>query len=179
MSKQGCLMKRRRDNTAKLAKALWSFESQTLDPKEFQSRFDAIYRAAEGPATLWQLGGAANDYLRGRPGSIEVPPELAPALLASTMVDGRIIGLKLLTRCSSDFSAICASIAQALESKHEGELYGGLYELRNLLERVAPSVALPVDDLLARLTKLRLLGDPYVRDSSELYCNWLTQRGVL
>ena len=53
-----------RDNTAKLAKALWTDEAVNLQPAEFQRRFDTLYSAAEGIATYWQLGGAANDYRR-------------------------------------------------------------------------------------------------------------------
>src|SRR5262245_58113283 len=120
-----------RDNTARLAKALWSPEAKELSPGEFQARFDAIFSAAEGPATLWQLGGAINDYLRAHVGSVIVPTDLAPNLVASRMVDARIVGLKLLVRCSTDLSLIGTSICTALSSKHESELYGGLLELFN------------------------------------------------
>jgi hypothetical protein len=109
--------KRNRDTTARHAKALWTFESWDLDPEEFQSRFDAIYAAAEGPATYWRLGGAANDYLRAHPRSISVPQELAPMLLSSRLVDARIIGLKLLIRLSTDTGQIVAAICRALECR--------------------------------------------------------------
>ena len=120
-----------RDNTAKLAQALWASESIAFDPVEFQARFDAIYAASDGIATLWRLGGAANDYLHHHPGSIQVPHELAPTLLRSRLVDGRIIGLKLLVRCSSDIEIISPWVLAALESNHDGVLYGGLLELDN------------------------------------------------
>lgn len=153
-----------RDNTARLAKELWSPEAMELKPVDFQERFDAIYAAGEGPATLWQLGGAANDYLRLHPNSIRIPDELAPKLLDSEIVDSRIVGLKLLNRCSSDTAALSSAICRALESEYEGELYGGLHELGDLLSRLAPSSPLPVEELLVRLSKLRSSRDPYVRE---------------
>jgi hypothetical protein len=116
---------------------------------------------------LWQLGGAANDYLHAHPDSIVDPDELAPALLASKMVDARIIGLKLLIRCSSDFTSITSSICRALESRHEGELYGGLCELDNLLRQLGPSSRLPVQELLPKLTRLFSSSDAYVRQTVE------------
>jgi hypothetical protein len=160
-------MQNSRDNTARLAKALWTTEAQELDRTEFQSRFDAIYAAAEGLATFWQLGGAANDYLRAHPDSIVIPDELAPALLASKMVDARIIGLKLLTRCSSNLTTITSSICRALESRQEHELYGGLCELDNLLHRLEPSSRSPVQRLLPSLIRLFSSSDAYVRQTAE------------
>lgn len=156
-------MYRKRDNTAKLAKVLWSAETRNLSPAEFQLRFDAIYAVAEGPATLWRLGGAANDYLRAHPESIQVPPELATALVASRLVDGRIIGLKLLIRCSSDIPLMTNSISRALESRHRQEMYGGLCELDNFLHRLSSSTPLPLHDFLLRLHKLESSSDPIVR----------------
>src|SRR5688572_15515314 len=144
-----------RDNTARLAKELWSPAATSLTPVEFQERLDGIYAAAEDPATFWQLGGAVNDYLRSHPNSIRIPDELAPKLLGSEIVDARIVGLKLLNRSSSDTAAISSAICRALESEYEGELYGGLHELGNLLSRLAPSSPLPVEDLLVRLSQLR------------------------
>ncbi len=170
-------MGRSRDNTARLAKELWSSESLELDPATFQARFDAIYAEAEGPATLWQLGGAANDYLRMHADAIVVPPELIATLAASQMVDGRIIGLKLLNRCSSDVRSICTSICRALASSHEGELYGGLCELDGLLRRASHSAALPVDDILVCLDRLNGSGDPYVRECAERFQDWLQELG--
>jgi hypothetical protein len=167
-------MQRSRDNTARLAKALWTLEARDLSPREFQSRFDNIYSGAEGPATLWQLGGAVNDFLRVHPGTIKVPNELAPTLLSSTIVDGRIIGLKLLNRCSTDVTAISASICQALESRHKSELYGGLCELDNLLRRLETTVQVPTQDLLPRLRKLYSSSDIYIRETAERLANMLT-----
>lgn len=170
-------MGRSRDNTARLAKELWSSESLDLEPATFQARFDAIYAVAEGPATLWQLGGAANDYLRAHADAIVVPPELITALVASQMVDGRIIGLKLLNRCSSDTRSICTYICRALESGHEGELYGGLCELDRLLRRASQSVALAVDDISVRLDRLNCSSDSYVRECAERLKNQLADFG--
>ena len=165
----------RRDNTARMAKALWSPESNELSASEFQAQFDAIYSAAEGLATLWQLGGAANDYLRLHPDSIVVPEELAPKLVASSMVDARIIGLKLLVRCSWDIRLIGSSICKALESKHEHELYGGLCELHNSLRRFDSVASMPVDDLLAGLGRLSSSRDAYERQSAARLADWIEE----
>ncbi len=155
-----------RDNTARLAKELWSLEATTLSPAEFQTRFDNIYQSAEGPATLWHLGGAANNYLRQRPGSINIPEELAASLLASSMVDSRIIGLKLLNRCSTDIAMICAQISRALSSDHEGEVYGGLHELGNLSSRLSSCERHIANELSRCLIKLHESTDQYVRNRS-------------
>lgn len=168
-------MQRSRDNTARLAKALWSIEALDLQPKEFQSRFDAIYASAEGPATLWQLGGAANDYLRHYPDTIRVPNELAWQLLDSTLVDARIVGLKLLNRCSSDTAAILSAICRALDRNHKNEMYGGLCELDNLLRRLVPTTRLSIDDVLPRLSRLSSSPDPYVRDCASRFSDWVQQ----
>lgn len=162
-----------RDNTARLAEALWSTDAKKLEPAEFQARFDAIYSVAEGIATHWQLGGAANDYLRARPNSIAVPTDLATMLLASRTVDGRIIGLKLLNRCSSDVDLILQWICRALESKHQDEVYGGLHELSNLLDSLKPPAVVPVDELLASLLMLRSSRDAYIRDKADNFSEWL------
>lgn len=160
-------MKRPRDDTAKLAKALWSIESLALPSQVLQSRFDEIYLSAQGPATLWHLGGAANDYLRANPGSIHVPEELIESLLDSQIVDGRVIGLKLVNRCSTNVELICTSICRALESTHEGEFYGGLFELTTFLERARTGNVFSVAGIQARLSPLRLSSDVYVRERAE------------
>jgi hypothetical protein len=153
-----------RDTTAKLAKELWSPTALKLPPTEFRAKFDAIYASAEGIATLWQLGGAALDYLRSNPDALTVPSELAPTLLASSLVDARIVGLKLLNQCSPNLELISSSICGALESRHDGELYGGLCELSKLLDRARPPNALPVNELRPRLEQLRNSRDPYVSE---------------
>lgn len=163
------------DNTAKLAKALWSIEALDLQPAEFQSRFDAIYASAEGPATLWQLGAAANDYLRRNPDTIRVPDELAPQLLKSSLVDARIVGLKLLNRRPSETAAIVSAICEALDRDHKGEIYGGLCELDNLLRRLELSLRLAVDGLMPRLAGLRSSRDPYVRECADRFSDCLEQ----
>jgi hypothetical protein len=162
-----------RDNTARLAKELWTNEARSLEPAEFQSRFDAIYLAAEGPATLWQLGGAANDYLRSHPDSIKVPEELVTALLGSKLVDGRIIGLKLLNRCSIDNNTILSAISEALESHSKQEILGGLCELSNLLRRVEHSAGVVTEVIFRKLRKHSSSSVPYIRDAAEALRAWL------
>jgi hypothetical protein len=165
-----------RDSTANMARDLWSAESQQLEPAEFQARFDAIYDAAQGLATLWQLGGAANDYLRARPQSIRVPPELISQLLAGKIVDGRIVGIKLLNRRSPDVEIIRSSIERALASQHESEVYGGLHELGGLLDRTMPGSPLPAINLKAKLLSLQSSEDPYIRDRSTQLIEQLTEQ---
>jgi hypothetical protein len=163
-----------RDNTARLAKTLWTVEARDLSPGEFQARFDALYSTAEGPATLWQLGGAANEYLRCHPDTIVVPVEIVEALLASKMVDARIIGLKLLNRLAANVSAMVAAIHPALESSHEGELYGGLNELLLLLDRVEPSERNLAIVLLPALSRLASSRDSYVRETAARLSDWVS-----
>jgi hypothetical protein len=163
------------DGTASLAKKLWDELSSTLCPDEFQARFDEIYRRAEGPATLWRLGGAANDYLRKHPDSVRVPCELAPALLASSLVDARIIGLKLLIRTSQDWGAIHAELCRALESRHVSTRLGGLCELHNALHRCGKGLPMPKGDLVSRLEKLRQSSDEHVRETATRLTGWLDE----
>ncbi|MEQ8848510.1 hypothetical protein [Botrimarina sp.] len=154
------------DSTAKHAKVLWSTESIRLRPESFQARFDELYRSAEGPATLWHLGGAASDYLRVHPGSIQVPEGLIEALLKSPIVDGRIIGRKLANRCSFDAERTLSSILDALNSGHESEICGGLFELWNLLERDTVAPMIHHEGLFCALANLTRAKDAYVRDSA-------------
>ncbi len=154
-----------RENTARLAKALWSLEANTLSSSDFQARFDAIYSASEGIATLWHLGGAANDYLRHHPGSIVVPQELPLTLLASRLVNGRIVGLKLLTRLSGDSSLVSYWICRSLESSKRTEVYGGLHELHNYLDRF--SQIADAEGLLSRLSRLCSANDPVIHEQAK------------
>jgi hypothetical protein len=164
-----------RDTTARIAKELWRPESFDLSPGEFQSRFDAVYAIAEGPATWWYLGGAANDYLRHQPQSIVVPAELPQLLLGSAIVDGRIVGLKLLTRLSSDRDEIIVAICNALDSQNESEVLGGLHELGNFLERMGPTTPIPTMELLPRLRKVHLSSPEWLATRSQQLSRWLAE----
>ena len=95
------------------AKSLWSVEGFKLTPGEFEARFDEIYQQSRDIPTLWQLGGTANDFLRLHPGSIAVPEELPTMLLTSDHMDARVIGLKLLNRCSKTPSLVIPWIIRA------------------------------------------------------------------
>ena len=156
-----------RDATASLAKELWSTPSMTLAPQEFQARFDALYSASSGIATYWQLGGAAVDYLRRYPNSLVVPPQLAMTLLDSRLVDGQIVGLKLLARHSSDTSIIAHWICIALESDHDGVLHGGLHELQTTIDRSLSFAPDALRELLKGLSALRPSNDLVVRVQAE------------
>jgi len=164
----------------------WSPKHEKLSPAEFQARFDALYAVTKHPTALWQLGGAANDFLRKNPGSISVPSELAPLLLQSKRVDGRIIVLKLFTRTSSDVVAMSAAICRALASRTSHEQCGGLHELGVLLDRITgrvdcghsrlpPSCKLPKHALLERLAKIESSSSSadYNRESAKRLREWL------
>ncbi|WP_425397538.1 hypothetical protein [Aeoliella sp.] len=154
------------DNTARLAKELWNAALQ-LEAADFQSRFDSIYSAAEGPATLWHLGGAASDYLRAQPNSVCIPEKLPGLLLSSPLVDGRIVGLKLSNRLCLDPNRIVEAVCKALDSTNNNEVVGGLYELSELADRTSVPRNYGSPALLARLRKLVLSGDGYVAEASK------------
>lgn len=159
-------MKNPRDNTARLADELWMNGAYELTSAEFQARFDDLYARSEGPATLWRLGAAANEFLMLHPGSIQFPPELVSVLINARKMDGRVFGLKLLARYSSDLPAISAEICKALERRNQPEIYGGLHELSCLLERLQSTEQLPKEKLLASLRELNSSSDPYVRETA-------------
>jgi hypothetical protein len=104
-------------------------------PGEFRALFEQLYTDRADLETLWQLGGAVNDYLRRYPGEFNVPPELPRELLVSPSVDARIIGLKLLNRANVDVSEIARSIIDALRAPAEYGEYSGLYETGNFISR--------------------------------------------
>jgi hypothetical protein len=156
-----------------LARALWSSEALDLTPPEFQSRFDAIYERATDIDALWQLGGAVNDYLRRRPESVAAPPDLPLVLLASKHVPARIVGLKLLNRLNAPPSQLIPHISAALQSSAEDEIYGGLFELGELLRRSPSTTRGRWNDLKKQLQDLCGSPDPYVRSTSERYLDWL------
>ncbi len=153
-----------RDKAFRAAKELWSSETLAIAPQEFQERFDDLYRRAIKITTFWQLGGAANDYLRENPDSILVPSELPAKLLECDLIDGRIIGLKLLVRCSSNSEAIGRAICAALNVSDQYELYGGLLELDRFLKRRIGLSPISMKDILVELHRLRASNDPYVRN---------------
>ena len=165
------------DDTAKLARALWSEDGVNLPAAEFKARFDQIYARSEDIDTYWQLGGALNDYLGFDPHSFAVPPELATILLSSSLVDARIVGLKLLVRHSSNVDLITEWLCRALQSKRSGELYGGLYELGNLLDRIQSkqlTALLDVAEFVSILSELKSSRDAYVREWAQRYIDRLT-----
>ena len=115
---------------------------------EFKLLFDRIYSNAEDINTLWQLGGATNDYLRRGVDTFPVPVDLAKRLLGSDNVEARVVGLKLYNRCSVPEANIVAEIVRALNRPEEYERYGGLYEAGNLIDRCRDScVRLAVADV--------------------------------
>lgn len=165
------------------AKALWSFQARELQQPEFQAKFDEVYRHAieeTNIEALWQLGGAANDYIRSRPqNNLIVPNELAPTLLSSKLMDARIIGLKLLTRCSPNIELVADWICRALVSKHECEVYGGLSELGKLLESRNPFAKKEQDEICSRLRDLHSSPDPYLRDASCRLADWIAEQATI
>jgi hypothetical protein len=169
------------------ARALWSSEALELTTAEFQSRFDSLYVATENPTVHWQLGGAVNDYLLAHHGSIRVPAELVSLLLNSKLIDARIIGLKLITRTSSDVLAICNAVCRALDRRSEYEQCGGLHELGVLLERfrgqglcghlpIPPSTPLPTGELNRRLERIESSTTDNRRESAKRLREWLAER---
>lgn len=169
-----------------LWRSVWTDDSEKPSPAEFQSRFDALYNATSSPTALWQLGGAANDYLRGHPGAIKVPVELAPLLLKSRIVDGRVIGLKLLTRTSSNVAEICEAICSALDRRSEYERCGGLHELGVLHDRIRShldcghsplprSSQLPKQEIIKRLQRIEKSSVDYNRESATRLIVWIQE----
>ena len=150
----------------KAAQDLWAIEARNMKPEEFQAKFAAIYDATDNIDTLWQLGGAVNDYLRSNsnPSAVKVPDELAPKLLEASRVDCKIIGLKLLVRCSNDLPTICREICRAFD---RGDDWSGLCELSNVLDRMRPPTSIPVRELRLRLHGLKDSCDEDIRACSK------------
>ncbi|MEX1039882.1 MAG: hypothetical protein WDZ51_04590 [Pirellulaceae bacterium] len=128
-----------------LARQLWHIPNMTeltcLPPSRFQTLFDRVYQSTDDEEALWRLGGATNDYLRANPGSFCVPAELPRRLLASQNVDARVVGLKLLNRCSASDEEVVAAITNALRRRDDYESNGGMVELSNFLDRRIPMEA--------------------------------------
>lgn len=155
------------------AKRLWSVTARELAPAEFQSRFDRLYPASRDLMTLWQLGGAANDYVRAHPHAIVVPMELATMLLAGDHVDARIIGLKLLNTLAAPVPQTIVYICAALRSTSDSEVYGGLYELGRLLDWSPQPALNEYPELQRQLQALGNSNDPYIRSRSADFLRWL------
>lgn len=130
-----------------------------LDPREFRREFDRTYLDCSDIKTLWQLGGATNDYLRINPDAMDVPPDLPRRLLRSHHRDARVIGLKLLNRSYVSDAEIVAAIVRAIKKRDGYESCGGLYELGQLLDRrdISDLDSSLVHELRAALSPL--LGD--------------------
>jgi hypothetical protein len=131
-----------------------------LDPRSFRREFDRIYHDCRDIKTLWQLGGATNDYLRANPDAMAVPAELPRRLLASHHLHARIVGLKLLNRSDVPDAELIATIVRALNRRDGNESCGGLYELGQLLDR---RDALDLDSSLVHALRAAL--SPLVDDN--------------
>jgi hypothetical protein len=138
----------------RLAKALWSSEAWELSSTRFKELFDKTYRKSDKLKTLWQLGGAINDYLGAHPGAFSVPPELPWRLLRSDDREARVIGLKLLKRLTVPNSQRVEEYFRAIERRDGYESCGGLYELGQFLEHCQSSrerIAMALADRVLRV----------------------------
>jgi hypothetical protein len=119
------------------ARGMWHDISRVkhLSPHEFRKEFERIYHGCHDLKTLWQLGGATNDYLRTNPHAIDVPIALPRRLLAAHHLHARIIGLKLLNRTNVSDTEMVHAIAQALRSGDAFESCGGIFESLQFLDR--------------------------------------------
>jgi hypothetical protein len=118
-----------------IASSLWGLVGSQLSPRAFGEQFSRVYTSTDDMRVLHQLGGAINDYLRLHPGCLDVPDDLASRLLASSNVDHRIIGLKLLKHARWTTDTIVAYFVRALRSDSVLEHYGGLYEIGQVLDQ--------------------------------------------
>jgi len=146
-------MKTRREDLLELARWMWEVvHNHPWAPNEFDASFDRVYSHTDDLETLWQLGGATNDYLRCNPGGLSVPISLPKRLLASENREARVIGLKLLNRCSDiSTSEITEEILRALQRGDGYEDYGGFCELGNLIERYEAAAVRLSADVVGRL----------------------------
>jgi hypothetical protein len=95
-------------------------------------------------------------------------------LLESDHREARVIGLKLLNRCSSSASMVAPWIIRALGAKDDYEIYGGLHELYELLRRpIRPqrSDVVGVRDALERISNS---ADPNLRESASRCSDWIS-----
>lgn len=124
----------RLDTPLKIAQALWSTQGRELAPAAFRELFERAYRQTNDLETLWQLGGAINDFLRHHSGSLEIPPQLPWRLLQSDDVEARVIGLKLLNRINVSDAERIDEFVRAIECHDGYEAVGGLHELGQFLD---------------------------------------------
>ncbi len=167
-----------------LASALWEYlwssrRAANLSPDDFRALFARIYNDCQDIPTLWQLGGATNDYLRTYPGAIEVPVELIDSLRASDHMDARIIGLKLLKHSKLDDQRIVSEIVRALQQPEDYEYYGGFVEMRHFLDRhrvEGRAIATPlVDELRRGLARFFTHEDEYSRTTAHALTEYLDE----
>lgn len=127
------------DDPLAIAQAMWNRVSsqgaEGISPDRFRTLFDRVYQDCEDVTTLWQLGGAANDYLRTFPDALAVPDRLPLTLLSSDNIKARVVGLKLLNRCDITDEVMVAEIIRAMRRSDEYERTGGVYELGQFLDR--------------------------------------------
>jgi hypothetical protein len=160
----------RLDTPLRIARALWSLEGRELAPAAFRELFERAYREANDLETLWQLGGAINDFLRHRPGTLEVPPQLPWRLLQSDDVEARVIGLKLLNRIDVSDAERIEELARAIECHDGYESVGGLHELGQFLEgRQNSGQKIPAESV----NRLRRVLEDFPRDDGQDYRAWV------
>ena len=117
-----------------IAQSLWSRDALKLPPMTFGELFDRAYSQTNDLETLWQLGGAINDFLRHRPGVLAIPPQLPSLLLRSDDVEARVVGLKLLNHIDVSDADRIDECVRAIARGDGYESVGGLHELGRFLK---------------------------------------------
>jgi hypothetical protein len=143
---------------------MWE-HAREIPADSFKTLFDRVYNCTTDVTALWQLGGAANDFLRVHPGALTIPVELATTLLGTH------------NRCRVRDEMMVNEIIRALQRRDSYESSGGMCELRRLLER-HQSDGSTIDGCLAarlsdELAPLLNDDDETERNMAEALVEWL------
>ncbi|NLE36974.1 MAG: hypothetical protein GX621_03020 [Pirellulaceae bacterium] len=169
-------------SAVQIARVLWHPVGLHLSVVQFERLYHLALDASPDDSTLYQLVGAAVDFLRFHPGAFLLPSHLVSRLLESPHTDSRIVGMKALahSQVSPEYYVEC--ILRCLRSSNESDKDIGLHQLGELIDRDHGKLLEMLDSdriqqLYRAIGALMNDADETRRSTAATYRNMLARKG--
>ena len=152
-------------NPIQIAGVLWSPIGLCFSAAQFERLYWIVLQASPADCTLYEVVGAAVDFLRLHPGAFSIPPQIVSQLLQSSHPDWRVVAMKALSHADVPLAYHVDCILQCLKSENESDKEVGLYVLGELIDSNRASLS----DLLDpdRVQQLHRALDEFAQDTDE------------
>jgi hypothetical protein len=152
-------------SAAQIAGVLWNPIGLHFSTAQFERLYRIVLDASPSDSTLYELVGAAVDFLRNHPGAFSISQDIVSRLLESPHVDSRIVAMKALSHSTVSLGYHVDSILRCLQRNNESDKDIGLYQLGELIEGYGSRLLQSLDS--DRIQQLhRMLGE-LARDKDE------------